>query len=70
VGSEEVFKVICTLDKGDRCVLKASQRRFLIIDERRDESGNFEELCKFDDDERHPIWILHSSLSGAEVEKI
>ena len=52
------------LNKGDKATLKHSNRRFEIIDERKDETGAFEELCKFDDDSRHPVWIHHTELAG------
>jgi len=61
----EVCSTTTKFDKGDRLVLKASGRKFLIIDEKKNENNEFQELCKFDDDERHPIWIEHGHLIGA-----
>lgn len=58
----EEASIILALNKGDRATLKNSNRRFEVIDERKDEKGAFEELCKFEDDTRHPVWISHSEL--------
>ena len=57
---------ISKLDKGDYIQLKSSKRKIRIIDERKDESGNFEELCEFEDDKRRPIWLPHSQFSNTE----
>jgi hypothetical protein len=51
------------LNKGDFGALRASNRKFKIIDERKDEKGAFEELCEFEDDPRHPVWVVHSHLA-------
>jgi hypothetical protein len=60
----ELITPTTKLDKGDYCQLKVSKRKFRILDERKDSDNNFEELCKFDDDNRNPIWLPHGWLVG------
>jgi hypothetical protein len=50
------------LNKGDKAVLKVSKRPFFIIDERKSETNEYEELCQFIDDPRHPVWIHYKYL--------
>lgn len=63
-GPIDVISPTTKLDKGDYCQLKASKRKFRIVDERKDSDNNFEELCKFDDDSRRPVWLPHTWLVG------
>ncbi len=58
----DISSVVTKLSPGDIGVLKASNRTYKILEERKDEGGNFEELVQFDDDTRHPVWILHGQL--------